>query len=253
MEERSSIREKLANTNDKIDALSRILLKKAILRSGETVERSTITLTGLPVEAFRTTKWSIQAKPKPHVPTSNEVPPLPLKAGSKLEVLRHKILEKTLVKLENQYQEKLKIETQTLNDKKQRKNRKLPHIEVPASTFPHRYVRGELPCTIEHGVKGQYLSWVCPLDNLDYEYYLPQFFDGLRVKDKPCCFLARQGIEDMLYAAHGRPERIIPCFKLITRPLKHALSLFDIEILPAALKSLRQILAVDDSLGKNIF
>ena len=44
--------------------------------------------------------------------------------------------------------------------------------------LPNRYLRGELPCTIEHGGKGHYLSWACPLENLDYEYYLPIFFDG---------------------------------------------------------------------------
>ena len=56
----------------------------------------------------------------------------------------------------------------------------MPKIAVPPSMLPDRYVRGELPCTIEHGISGHYLSWAAPLDNLDYDYYLPIFFDGLQ-------------------------------------------------------------------------
>lgn len=62
--------------------------------------------------------------------------------------------------------------------KEKHRRRTLVAASVPASMFPNRYARGELPCSIEHGRGGQYLSWVCPLENLDYDYYLPIFFDG---------------------------------------------------------------------------
>jgi hypothetical protein len=237
-------------TNDKIDHLSRILLKKAILKDGA-VDINTMTSHGISVDEFRMQKRRVKAHPKPHTLTSDEVPPIPVKEGSKLDQIRKNNMNRVLskfIKSEAKLEDARKKEVEELGPKG-KKPRKLPKIPVPASMFPNRYVRGELPCTIEHGVTGQYLSWACPLENLDYEYYLPVFFEGIRCKGKPCSFLARQGIEDMLFAAKGNPDKIIPCIKPIARPLKHALSLFDSEILLAVLKSLQQILEVDDSLG----
>jgi hypothetical protein len=245
---RLELQERLAATNDQIDHLRKILVKKSLLKSGS-IDRSTFTFEGKSLEEYRLKKSSIKAIPKPHQITSDEVPPLPVKAGSKLDQLRRNNLTKALTKWEKEQQNILKQESETIALSKKKQPRKLPKISVPQSMFPNRYIRGELPCTIEHGVKGQYLSWACPLENLDYEYYLPVFFDGIRVKEKPCSFLARQGIEDMLFAAVGNPERIIPSIKGIARPLKNALSLFDAEVLLAVLKALRQVLDVHDSLG----
>ena len=64
--------------------------------------------------------------------------------------------------------------------------------EVPTTLFPVRYKRGELPCAIEHRSSANGLSWVCPLHNLDYEHYLPIFFDGVRCTEDPYKFMARQ-------------------------------------------------------------
>lgn len=36
------------------------------------------------------------------------------------------------------------------------------------------------------------LVWVCPLEQLDYDHYLPMFFDGIRCLQEPCTTLARQ-------------------------------------------------------------
>ena len=131
-----------------------------------------------------------------------------------------------------------------------RKVRILPKIKVPASMLPNRYTRGELPCTIEHGLSGQYLSWAAPLDNLDYEYYLPIFFDGLQCKENPARFIARQGIDDLIYAARGYPERIIPCIKNLVRPIRNALSKFDTEILLGVLKALQLLVTSNVGVGQ---
>lgn len=250
MENRDELKERLEHTKFKINQLSKILLKKSLLRGGP-VEYNTLTSSGLPVAELRMIKRNVKAQPKPHVPTSEETPPMPVKQGSKLDKLRQTNLMRILNKLETQQEEAIKKEP-SHHQAKGKKPRVLPKISVPMSAFPNRYIRGELPCTIEHGVKGQYLSWVCPLENLDYEYYLPVFFDGIRVKEMPCSFLARQGIEDMLFAARGNPDRVIPVVKLIARPLKNALNLFDTDVLLAVLKSLQQLLDVDDSLGEHI-
>ena len=93
------------------------------------------------------------------------------------------------------------------------------------------------------------MSWVCPLENLDYEYYLPIFFDGLQCTERTLVFLASQvpssarlfsdsfkGIEDMLYAAQGHPERIIPCIKNLVRPIRNALSKLHVPTMLIVLK-----------------
>ena len=249
MDEKLVLERKLLETDIKINNLSRILLKKQILKSGF-VEETTLAFTGEPITRYRPKISRVKASPKPHMPTSEEVPPLPVKEGSRLDTLRKQNLNRLLVKWEKEQQRQSKEEP--LAAPKKRSVRKLPEIEVPSSMFPNRYARGELPCTIEHGVKGQYLSWACPLDSLDYEYYLPLFFDGIRVKTKPCSFLARQGIEDLLFAAKGRPEVIVPCLRNLARPLKQALLLYDADVLIAVLKALRQIVDVDDSLAEHL-
>jgi hypothetical protein len=45
------------------------------------------------------------------------------------------------------------------------------------------YDRGDLPIQLDHG-GGQFhrIRWKVPFDQLDYEHFLPIFFDGLREK-----------------------------------------------------------------------
>lgn len=145
----------------------------------------------------------------------------------------------------------IKKKEQAQKRKESKKKDKIyPSIKVPESMLPNRYIRGELPCTIEHGINGHYLSWACPLENLDYEYYLPIFFDGLQTKSHPAAFLARQGIEDMLIASRGHPERIVGCIPNIVRPLRNALSKFDTSILLVVLKILQQLVTCNKGIGE---
>ena len=40
---------------------------------------------------------------------------------------------------------------------------------------------GYVPCSVEHGQgEGNALVWVCPLQQLDYDHYLPVFLEGIR-------------------------------------------------------------------------
>ena len=81
---------------------------------------------------------------------------------------------------------------------------------LPISMFPIRYARGELPCTVDHISTGLALSWTAPLPMLDFEVYLPVFVEGLVNTSHPYAFMARQGCREILAAAAGRPEWIIP-------------------------------------------
>lgn len=113
---------------------------------------------------------------------------------------------------------------------------------VPASMFPVRYSRGELPCVIEHrnGPKNG-LTWVCPLLQLDYDYYLPIFFDGLRCTEDPAKFVARQGIDDLLHEANGHPDCILPCLADLIPPLRLALLTKDPSVITAALNAIQAL------------
>ena len=44
---------------------------------------------------------------------------------------------------------------------------------IPETLFTVRHARDELPCSIEHVSFGLQLTWVCPLNVLDYDHYLP--------------------------------------------------------------------------------
>ena len=172
-----------------------------------------------------------------------------LPMGRVIERIRHNHAIKHVASVrleEHRMEENRKLKA---DEAKKRKEKQFPKVVVPASAFPNRYIRGELPCTIEHGIKGWFLSWACPLENLDYSYYLPVFFDGLQVDENPSSFLARQGIEDLLYAARGHPERIIPNIEGCVRPIRNALSKFQVPTMLAALKAIQQLIRCNDGVG----
>ncbi len=56
------------------------------------------------------------------------------------------------------------------------------------------------------------------IDSLDYHYYLPLLFDGLRETAHPYVFLATNGIEDLL--AKGGSKRILPVVPQLIIPVK---------------------------------
>jgi len=122
--------------------------------------------------------------------------------------------------------------------------------EVPDSLFPVRYNRGELPCSIEHRSAGYALTWICPLQTLDYEHYLPMFFDGIRVKEEPFKFMAKQGVIELLEASKGYPERILPCLPEITKSLRIALNTRDPEIILTSLHCLQGVVECNAGIGK---
>lgn len=128
--------------------------------------------------------------------------------------------------------------------------KRLPQIKLVPCMFPNRYEKGELPCTIEHGAAGHYLSWVCPLEQLDYSYYLPMFFDGLRCTQEPCSFLARQGIEDLLFAARGSPDKILTILPKLATFIRNAMATYNRDILMATTKALRLLVTCNEGVGE---
>lgn len=237
------MKERLGVTDSKIDQLTQILKKKSHTTLRPPADEMTKTLAGLTVSDLR---FKTYTKILPPISKAEAVP-TPV-TNERILNIRSTHLQRTVCKQEVQRVTKEK-ERRRLEKEKKNAARKFPSISIPPSFLPNRYIRGELPCTIEHGTSGHYLSWACPLENLDYDYYLPLFFDGLQCKEQPSCFLATQGIEDMLFAAQGKPERVIACMKALVRPLRNALSKFDVEILLNVLRAIQQLLRVGDGVG----
>ena len=53
---------------------------------------------------------------------------------------------------------------------------------------------------------------------MDYAYYLPLLFDGLRETEHPYVFFATHGIEDLL--SKGGSKKILPVVPLLIIPIK---------------------------------
>ncbi|XP_053917988.1 parkin coregulated gene protein isoform X3 [Cuculus canorus] len=91
--------------------------------------------------------------------------------------------------------------------------------ERPAkpTAFRKFYERGDFPIALEHDTKGNKIAWKVQLEELDYLYCLPLFFEGLCEMTFPCDFFARQGIHDML--EHGG-NKVIPVIPRLITPIK---------------------------------
>ncbi|CAM9137979.1 unnamed protein product [Ectocarpus sp. 12 AP-2014] len=122
-------------------------------------------------------------------------------------------------------------------------------VAAAPSAFPDRYLRGEVPCS-KHCSAASALVWVCPLEQLDYEYYLPMFFDGIRCLEEPCMTLARQGVSDLLSAARGYPQRILPSLPNIMRALRVAISCKNPGVILFACSALRQLATGNKEVGE---
>jgi hypothetical protein len=247
--QRRLIEEQLKNTDEKINRLDGIMLKKSTSRpylmTEDPAHRRTTNL-GLTVAEFKLPSRTVRAVPKDNSydPYATDASPM-----TNPDIIR--IRQQHGIRTIGQQEVTKRIKQKEIEvAKKIVEERKKPRIKIPESMLPNRYIRGELPCTIEHGTSGKYLSWACPLENLDYEYYLPLFFDGLQCDDKIISFIARQGIEDMLYASRGHPERIKSVIHLLVRPLRNALSKFDTGILLGVLKALEQLITCNEGIGE---
>ena len=172
------VQNKIYSTDKKIERLASILEKK--LQSKDTEpEENVATRDGFRVADYR-------------LPPSRQNKSLALTLTKSQQIKQLNSLDLSYQKpphdrdLQLICKKKLKnVETEEatmIAKKKQAEQRKYVAPPVPHSHLPNRYVRGELPCTIEHGISGNFLSWACPMENLEFEYYLPIFFDGLQCK-----------------------------------------------------------------------
>jgi len=118
---------------------------------------------------------------------------------------------------------------------------------VPKTSFRTFYDRGDLPIQIFHGAVGGKIVWKVDIEKLDYHYYLPIFFDGLREKEDPYRFLAVQGTYDMLEKGGDKLLSVVP--QLII-PMKTALNTRDTECMTTMMKVMQTLVSSGDMIGE---
>ena len=89
-------------------------------------------------------------------------------------------------------------------------------VKLGVSMLRRFHERGDLPASVQHRCLHNKLLWMVPFEALDYDFYLPIFFEGLRERRDPCAFLARRGILDMIAAG---PHRILAVLPKVRSPL----------------------------------
>lgn len=109
------------------------------------------------------------------------------------------------------------------------------------------YDRGDLPICVRHCPQENEIAWKVPVEKLDYHYYLPIFFDGLRDKEEPYFFFARRGILDMVECG---PKRIVPVLPQLIIFIKNALNTREPEVVQVTLKILQTMVKADDRIGE---
>jgi hypothetical protein len=185
------LQEQLVINEKNLHRLGDIIHKKSTSNpfSG-TADQLVMTMTGKTVNEFRILSKSTKILSTQQLPNDTLRGATPVLDNNILRIRQSQKLKTTG---RNEIKELIKLREIEKN-KKMKRPKGVPFVSVPESMLPNRYIRGELPCTIEHGKGGRYLSWACPLENLDYEYYLPLFFDGLQCKEYPISFITRQGL-----------------------------------------------------------
>ena len=82
------------------------------------------------------------------------------------------------------------------------------------------YDRGDIPIKMEYLTGGSKISWTVDLDKIDYNLFLPLFFDGLCETQHPYKTYARQGCHDLIN--HGG-EKVYPVIPQLIIPIKSEL------------------------------
>lgn len=122
-----------------------------------------------------------------------------------------------------------------------------PADRIKPTEFRRFYERGDLPLQVAFDGAQRRVQWKVNFEKLDYHHYLPIFFDGIREKEEPYKFLARQGTCDLM--AKGG-AKILPVIPQLIIPIKHALNTKDPEIVSEMLKILQKLVVSGEMIGE---
>eukprot|EP00667_Euglena_gracilis_P018908 EG_transcript_20165 len=101
--------------------------------------------------------------------------------------------------------------------------------------FGEAVQEGNLPFHIQHKARDMALSWTVPIENANFERLLPLCFDGLREKQHPYNFLAKQAVEEML-EVEGAAQRVTPLLPVLLPSLKAAMGEGNAELTQTCLR-----------------
>ena len=131
---------------------------------------------------------------------------------------------------------------------KRKRKKRIRSVPMNMHTqFRRFYDRGDIPVRLVHTTFKNQIAWAVDPSVLDYQHYLPLFFDGLREKEEPYRFFARKGTWQLLKHGGTRVLQVIP---QIVIPLKKALDTRDMAILPVALRTLQKLVKSSDLAGE---
>ncbi|XP_050082241.1 parkin coregulated gene protein homolog [Anopheles aquasalis] len=117
------------------------------------------------------------------------------------------------------------------------------------SRFRRFLLRGDIPIGREWGERSRkhHVRWHIPPEQLDYQRFLPLFFDGLCEDTFPYRELARHGVADLLQT--GTERQILRTVPMLILPMREALNRRNPDIIIATLRALQQLLRVGPSIG----
>ncbi|XP_029712614.2 parkin coregulated gene protein [Aedes albopictus] len=117
------------------------------------------------------------------------------------------------------------------------------------SLFRKFFLRGDIPISRYFGPKAsqQFIKWHVPPEKLDFQRYLPLFFDGLCETTFPYREFARNGIRDMIAVA--KEKQLLCCLPMLILPAKRALNTKDPDVIIATLRALQQLVQAGPWIG----
>ncbi|KAF5221056.1 parkin coregulated gene protein [Trypanosoma cruzi] len=117
--------------------------------------------------------------------------------------------------------------------------------KIPPTDFRTHYERGDLPLSIQQAATRS-LLWRVNVATLDYHFFLPIFFDGLRELEEPFRFVALQGCYDLLEKGG---QKILPTIPQLIVPIKTALNTRHPTVIVNVLKVLQKLVLSADNVG----
>jgi hypothetical protein len=120
-----------------------------------------------------------------------------------------------------------------------------PRNNPPNSSLRRAFERGDLPCVISQASGKRALEWRVEggrAEAVDYKFYLPIFFDGLREEENPLPWLASTGLADLIKAA---PHKIAPLVPLLVIPLRNAINTRRRDVMLRAVEALHLLARCD--------
>ncbi|RNF11467.1 hypothetical protein TraAM80_00913 [Trypanosoma rangeli] len=118
--------------------------------------------------------------------------------------------------------------------------------KIPPTEFRSHYERGDLPLSIQQAATRS-LLWRVNVATLDYHYFLPIFFDGLRELEEPFRFVATQGCYDLLERGGSK---ILPTIPQLILPIKTALNTRHPTVIVNILKVIQRLVLSADYVGQ---